>query len=58
MMTNIKQKRRPVAEGMDLFVGSEIGNTMELISHLCKKCQEFLAGSRETKQVNGSRLLT
>jgi hypothetical protein len=37
-MSNIKQKRRPVAEGMDLFVGSEIGNTMELISHLCKKC--------------------
>jgi len=36
-MSNIKQKRSPVAEVMDLFAGCEIGNTMELISHLCKK---------------------
>jgi hypothetical protein len=36
-MSNIKQKRRPVAECMDVFGGSEIGNTMEIIAHLCEK---------------------
>ena len=36
-MSNIKQKRMPVVEGMDLFAGAEFGNAMELVSHLCKK---------------------
>jgi len=36
-MSNIKQKRMPIAEGMNLFAGSEFGKTIGLISHLCKK---------------------
>jgi hypothetical protein len=33
------QKRRPVAEGVELFAGSEIGNTVGLMLHLLKKAQ-------------------
>jgi hypothetical protein len=36
-MSDIKQKIRPIAEGMDLLAGSEFGNTVGLISHLSKK---------------------
>jgi hypothetical protein len=52
------QKRRSVAEGMELFAGSEIGNTVELKVTFVKEVAQFLAGVRETKQVNGGRPLT